>query len=256
MRLSSPAPAPTSRRSRRPRNALLAPSGHPATKLVVGLATLVFMISAGLALRAAPIDADLSRAMNGWHVGGAGQVTALVYDLFSPVPAIVITVIVTGLVWALTGRLALAVAFAGTIALTWIPADIVKIAVDRPRPDATLLPHPVGSMPVDPSFPSGHVVFVTALAVTVIVLLKGSRWHRLSIALGIFLVALIAVSVAVIGVHYPTDAIASVLWVLGVFPAARIIWVRMLMPLVPFLREVPPAAAVEPAPGPRRRGDI
>lgn len=256
MRLSSLSPVSTSRRARRPRNALLAPSDRPATTLVVGLATIVFMISVGLALRAAPIDADLSRAMNGWHVDGVGTVTALVYDLFSPIPAMILTVIVTGLIWALTGRVALAVAFAGTIALTWIPAEIVKIAVDRPRPDATLLPHPVANMPVDPSYPSGHVVFVTALAVTVIVMLRGSRWHRPAIVLGTFLVALMAVSVAVIGVHYPSDALASVLWVLGVFPAARIIWTRMAMPLVPFLREVPPPAPVESAPGPRRRGDV
>jgi undecaprenyl-diphosphatase len=199
----------------------------------------VFLISAGLALRAAPIDADLSRAMNGWHINGLGQVTALVYDLFSPVPAIVITVIVTSIVWALSGRLALAIAFAGTIALTWIPSDIVKIAVGRPRPDATLLPHPVAQMPVDPSYPSGHVAFVTALVLTLVLMLKDTRWHRPAIVLGTIAVVVVVFSVAILGVHYPTDALASVLWALGVFPAARIVWVRMLMPLVPFLREVP-----------------
>lgn len=254
MRLSSSPLASASRRSRRPRNALLAPSRHPATALVFALATLVFLISAGLALRAAPIDAGLSRALNALHVDGTGQVTALVYDLFSPVPAIVITVMLTGLVWALTGRLALAVAFAGTIALTWIPADLVKIGVSRPRPDATLLPHPVAHMPVDPSYPSGHVVFVTAIVVTIIVMLKGSRWRPAAIVVGILLVAIMAGSVTVIGVHYPTDAVASILWVLGVFPAARLVWVRMIMPLVPFLREVPRPVANEDVPGVRRKG--
>jgi len=253
MRSSSPPPL-SSRHSRRPRNALLAPSSRPGTALVVALATIVFLISSGLALRAAPIDADLSRAMNGWHVDGAGQVTAVVYDLFSPVPAIVITVIVTGIVWAVSGRLALAVAFAGTIALTWIPADLVKIAVGRPRPDATLLPHPVEHMPIDPSYPSGHVVFVVALAVTVIVMLKNTRWHRLAIIVGTLAILTMSVSVAVVGVHYPSDAVASILWVAGVYPAARIIWVRMVMPLVPFLRDGPRPAPVETVTGPRRRG--
>lgn len=256
MRPSTSSLLVASRRSRRNRNALLAPSEHPATKLVIGLATIVFLISAGLALRAAPIDADLSRAMNGWHIDGLGQVTALVYDLFSPVPAIVITVIVTGIVWAVSGRVALAIAFAGTIALTWIPSDIVKIAVGRPRPDATLLPHPVAQMPVDPSYPSGHVVFVTALVLTLVLMLKDTRWHRPAIIVGTVAVVVVVLSVAVLGVHYPTDALASVLWALGVFPAARIIWVRMLMPLVPFLREVPRAEPAEAAPGPRRHGDV
>lgn len=254
MRPSTSSPVAASRRSRRRRNALLAPSERPATKLVVGLATIVFLISAGLALRAAPIDADLSRTMNGWHVDGAGQVTALVYDLFSPVPAIVITVIVTGIVWAVSGRLALAVAFAGTIALVWIPSDIVKIAVGRPRPDATLLPHPVAQMPVDPSYPSGHVVFVTALVLTLALMSKGTRWRPWAVGLGSVAVVVIALSVAVLGVHYPTDALASVLWVLGVFPAARIVWVRMLMPLVPFLREIPRPEPEDAVPGPRRHG--
>ena len=252
MRPSTSSLLVASRRSRRRRNALLAPSEHPATKLVVGLATIVFLISAGLALRAAPIDADLSRAMNGWHINGLGQVTALVYDLFSPVPAIVITVIVTSIVWALSGRMALAIAFAGTIALTWIPSDIVKIAVGRPRPDATLLPHPVAQMPVDPSYPSGHVAFVTALVLALVLMLKGTRWHRPAIVLGTIAVVVVVFSVAILGVHYPTDALASVGWALGVFPAARIVWVRMLMPLVPFLREGRGRAGTAP---PRRRRD-
>ncbi len=126
--------------------------------------------------------------------------------------------------WALSGRLALAIAFAGTIALTWIPSDIVKIAVGRPRPDATLLPHPVTQMPVDPSYPSGHVVFVTALVLTLVLMLKGTRWHRPAVVLGTIAVVVVVFSVAILGVHYPTDALASVLWALGVFPAARIVW--------------------------------
>jgi len=55
-------------------------------------------------------------------------------------------------------------------------------------------------------------------------------------------------------VHYPSDAVASILWVAGVYPAARIIWVRMVMPLVPFLREGPRPAPAETVTGPRRRG--
>ncbi|QRY40253.1 phosphatase PAP2 family protein [Microbacterium hominis] len=256
MRSSSPVSVSASRRSRRPLNALLAPSVHPATALVVGLATVVFLISAGLALRAAPIDADLSRTLNSWHIAGAGQATALVYDLFSPVPAIVITIIATGLVWAVSGRIALAIAFAGTVAVTWVPADIIKIAVARPRPDATLLPHPVDHMPVDPSYPSGHVVFVAAVAVTVVVMLKGSRWRPLAIVVGALAVVVMAASVSIIGVHYPTDAVASVLWVLGVFPAARLIWVRTIMPLVPFLRDAPRPAPAPAVSGPQRRGEL
>jgi undecaprenyl-diphosphatase len=46
----------------------------------------------------------------------------------------------------------------------------------------------------------------------------------------------IALAVAIDAVHYPTDAVASVLWGLTVTPGVRVVLVDWLLPKVAFLR--------------------
>lgn len=235
---SDPSTVPPSRRSARGRAvALLAPTRHPLAALVVAVVTVAVLTVAGLLLRAHPVDASMSAGLNDLRTGVVAQLTALVYAAFSPIPAVILTLGLAAVVWFVTRRLRLAAAVPGVVALTWIPSDIVKIVVARPRPDPTLLAHPVSPMPTDASFPSGHVVFATALAVTIILLAWHTRGRIVALVAGIALVALTIATVTILAVHYPTDALASVVWTLGVLPAARIIWVGMLMPLIPALRE-------------------
>lgn len=109
--------------------------------------------------------------------------------------------------------------FGATVALTWVPVVLLKVIAHRPRPDAALLPHPVATAPGDWSFPSGHVAFATALAVALFLATR-NRWVRLAAAL---LVPVMAATVLITGVHYPSDVLFSVAWSLLLGP----VWFRL-----------------------------
>lgn len=237
--MSTPAPTVTSH-ARTQVNGILRPSQHPVAILVTAAITIVVLTGIGFVLTSHPIDLALSKALNMSHAGSMARLTNVVYQLFSPIPAILITVVATGVIWALSRQLRVAAAFAGVVAATWIPSDLIKLAVHRPRPDIHLMTHPFYPVQVDPSHPSGHTAFVTAFVVAVIFVLRGTRWLPLGAVLGAILVIVVAVSLSIDAVHYPTDVLASILWSLAVAPAARLIWADWLMPRIPLLREPAP----------------
>lgn len=215
---------------------ILERSPVPLTTIVVAVVVAVVLIIVGFVLRATEPDAHLAQALNQLHVGGLALLTNTVYHVFSPAEAIIITVIVTGIIWWRQRDIRPAAAFAGLVAVTWIPSDIVKIIVHRPRPDVHLLAHAYTPYQVDASYPSGHTVFVTALVIGLVYVLRRTRWERLTIVLGTILVIIVLVSLTIDAVHYPTDVLASVVWALGVAPAARVVWVDWIMARIPFLR--------------------
>lgn len=237
---NSPAdlPAPPTRRATRRQSevragGLLAPVRHPLATLVAAAATVVLVTLAGFLLRAHPVDAGLSVALNGPRTGVVAHVTALAYAAFSPVPATILTLLLAAAVAIVTRRIRLAAAIPGVVALTWLPSALVKLLVDRPRPDAGLLAHAVSPTPADASYPSGHVVFATTLALTVILLAWHTRARIVALIGGFLVVATMVATVTILAVHYPTDALASLVWTLGVFPAARFVWVGLVLPLFP-----------------------
>ncbi len=190
---------------------------------------VVLLVVVGFVLRAHPVDAGLARALNSLHVGVLGAVGSAVYTVFEPVPAVLLTVVLTGLVWARTRRLVTAAAFAGVVALTWIPSDLLKVVVGRPRPDGSVLPHPFVPVQPDASFPSGHTVFVVALVLAGLMLVPAGPRRRVLAVLGGVVVLVVATALAVDGVHWPTDVVASVAWALAVAPVARIVWVDLVL---------------------------
>ncbi|TQJ29181.1 undecaprenyl-diphosphatase [Curtobacterium citreum] len=190
---------------------------------------VVLLVVVGFVLRAHPVDAGLARALNSLHVGVLGAVGSAVYTVFEPVPAVLLTMVLTGLVWARTRRLVTAAAFAGVVALTWIPSDLLKVVVGRPRPDGSVLPHPFVPVQPDASFPSGHTVFVVALVLAGLMLVPAGPRRRVLAVLGGVVVLVVATALAVDGVHWPTDVVASVVWALAVAPVARIVWVDLVL---------------------------
>ena len=208
---------------------ILRAAPHPRRTLIVAGVTLVVLTLIGFLLRSHPIDQQLSHAFNAAHVGALGTFTSVVYVAIGPVPAIIATALVALAIGLVGKHWRTAAAFAGVVALTWIPSDLVKILVDRPRPDAQLLAHPYSPAQPDASYPSGHTVFIVALVIAALYLLAGTRWFRVGVIVGSVLVAVVVLSVVIDGLHYPSDALASVLWALGVAPAARLVWVDWIL---------------------------
>ncbi|WP_058729327.1 phosphatase PAP2 family protein [Curtobacterium oceanosedimentum] len=188
---------------------------------------VVFLAVVGFVVRAFPADAALSAFLNALPVGVLGALCSALYTVFEPVPAILLTIVITGIVWVRTRQLLVAAAFAGMVALTWIPSAVLKIVVGRPRPHGLM--HPFVPAQPDASFPSGHVVFVTALLLAALMLIADRRRRRLAAVLGAVGVMAVATALCIDGVHWPADVVASVLWAVGVAPAARLLWVDVVL---------------------------
>jgi undecaprenyl-diphosphatase len=197
------------------------------------------LVVAGIALRPGQ-DLGLARALNGLHTGAVGMVASAIYNAFEPVPSLVLTAVVAVLIW-IVQDLRTGAAFAGVVALTWIPAELVKLIVHRGRPDVGVMAYPFLPVQTDPSFPSGHTAFIVALVMAFAFLAHGTRWQPIIVSLGTALIVIVALALAIDAVHFPSDIGASVVWSLAVAPAARLVWVDWGMPRVPGLglRDVP-----------------
>ena len=197
------------------------------------IAALVVVLFGLLVARtAAMTSADLavSKALNALHTGLVGTVSSAVYVLFGPTAAIVGTLVIAAVIWLVSRNLRLAVTFGAVVAVTWLTSALVKLLVDRPRPNPILLSHPFASQPVDASYPSGHAVFVTALVVTLILMTRGRPIRPIVTVAGGLLVAFVAFALVVDGVHYLSDVLASVVWSVGLAPLVLEVWNRVVLP--------------------------
>jgi len=212
---------------------ILLPSPHPLSSVAIAIAAVIVIMIVGFTL--GTVDLGLSKAFNTLHTGALGAFSTAVYHVISPGPAIGITVVVVAIVWWRARDVRPALAFGGTIAITWVPSAVVKEIVHRARPEASVLAHPFAAQP-DPSYPSGHTVYITAFVLALVWLLRETRWHRTVAVLGVVAIVVVFFAVSIDAVHYPTDAAASILWSLAVAPGVRVVWVDWLMPRIPFLR--------------------
>jgi undecaprenyl-diphosphatase len=102
--------------------------------------------------------------------------------------------------------------------------EIIKQVVGRPRP---YVPHALVTIPLSPSFPSGHALNSAAIYVTLALIaasLTTRSWLRgLPLAAGLGLTLLIGASRLYLGVHYLTDVMAG--WALGLALALTGFWI-------------------------------
>jgi membrane-associated phospholipid phosphatase len=103
-----------------------------------------------------------------------------------------------------------------------VAAELIKLAVDRPRPDDS---HPSRW---DSSFPSGHVSSYFALATV-----YGAKYPQLIVPLAV-VGAGVAYSRVYLGAHYPTDVLAGA--VLGVGIGWLTVKLEPQLRRIPFLR--------------------
>lgn len=176
------------------------------------------------------LDLQGVKALNALHTGVLGALGSVVYRLFSPVEAVALTVLIVVIIWVVSKNVRLAATFAFTVAVTWVSSDVVKLLVHRSRPDATAFPHHLAQRVVDPSYPSGHMVFVSTLALTLFFLARGTRSHILVAVAGAVVTVIVGACLIADGVHYPTDVIASAVWAAAVTPLVLGLSNRHLLP--------------------------
>ncbi len=215
---------------------ILSPIPSGARAIVIAVVVVGLVTVFGFVMKAHPVDVSGVVDLNRLRTGLVGALATGVYHVFSPVPAVLMTVVVAGVIWARTRDLRSAAAFAGVVAGTWLPLAVVKLIVNRPRPESALLAHAYTPALTDPSYPSGHTAFVTSLAIALAMVLGGIRWRTIARTVGALVVAVVAVSLVVDGVHFPSDVVASIVWALAVAPAVRYLWVDLVMPRLPLVR--------------------
>ncbi|UYG15859.1 phosphatase PAP2 family protein [Brachybacterium huguangmaarense] len=95
------------------------------------------------------------------------------------------------------------------IAVPWGLVAVLKLMVQRPRPEPGLLVHQLVPIPSSFSFPSGHTAFAAAICCAVLLTLRPGAARRLGTVPAVIVVAVTAWSRVALGVHHPTDVLAS-----------------------------------------------
>ena len=105
--------------------------------------------------------------------------------------------------------------------------DLLKFAIDRPRPDAILQAARIFTS----GFPSGHATLSCVTYISAAALFRTwsdeLRVRRYLMAVAIFVVAIIGFSRIYLGVHFPTDILGGwcigAAWVCSCYPAMRML---------------------------------
>jgi membrane-associated phospholipid phosphatase len=220
------------------------PSGRRfATVFGVCILIIVGVIAFGFIARGSgytTAETHLVRAIADSRIASLVDVSLGFNWLFSPPIAAIIGVLSAAGVYLASRKWLTVLHFILLVGGTWLGSEVVKLIVHRARPVAaladTLVPNP------DPdSYPSGHVCFAFALGFAVLVLAARSR-ARVVIGVCAVLLALVTAGTRIyLGVHFPTDVVASVIYSAAAFVAIEVLWRRYSVAI--FRTERPAAPA-------------
>lgn len=141
------------------------------------------------------------------HIGLTGQ--AIVITRFGGASALLGTLLIAVAMLAYARRWRSAIALAVIVLGGRIAVELLKLAIDRPRPQFTPYPVEIASL----SFPSGHAAnsMITFLALALIV--APTRYRAAAIATAVAASALIGSTRPLLGVHWPSDVVGG--WAFG-----------------------------------------
>lgn len=196
------------------------------------------------------VDQELSRS----HTGLLTAVAMVIDKAFSPVGGVTMIALTCLLLLLVRKSPVNAFAFGAVAAAGWISSQFFKAVVERQRPNPAMLFDPLAPETGSNSFPSGHVALAVGLAWAFWFLLRRGPWSRVATLLAVAVPVVVASSRIYVGVHYPSDVVASFLAAsAGVLLFAGI-WNRFqgaLLPRLPLLDRFGPVTA-EPAREPAR----
>jgi membrane-associated phospholipid phosphatase len=162
---------------------------------------------AGLTASEFGVDQELSRH----HVGALTTVAMALNFLFAPAAGACIVLVIGFYLLLVRKSFVRAVMFVLFACSGWVASEAFKLIVARHRPNPALLFDPLAPETGSNSFPSGHTAFAVALAFALYFLVRGTRWGVITAWAGAVLAVVVAWSRIYIGVHYPSDVVASFL---------------------------------------------
>jgi membrane-associated phospholipid phosphatase len=236
-----------------------APTARPASRtqfrplpqlrhwLLVGALLCAAVVALGLTVQLLPGDtaAELGVDQNlSLHHSAALTVAAMGMDLlFGPVAGVLLLVAISLCVWLVRRDLVRALTFILVACSGWPASEFFKLVFARQRPNPVLLFDPLSPETGSNSFPSGHTCFAVALAFALYFLARGTRWAKAVAIAGAVMAVMVAWSRVYIGVHYPTDVVASFL----AGSAAVVLFTGLWNRFAPRILERLPATASRPS---------
>jgi undecaprenyl-diphosphatase len=220
-----------------PRHWLLWAIALAAAVLAIGFSV---QLAAGVTSTELGVDQELSRH----HVGALTTLAMALNFLFAPVAGACIVLLIGSYLVLVRKSFAGAVMFVLVSCSGWVASEVFKLIVARHRPDPALLFDPLSPETGSNSFPSGHTSFAVALAFALYFLVRGTRWGVITAWAGALMAVVVAWSRIYIGVHYPSDVVASLLAASAAVIALAGLWNRYA-PRV--LERLPRGAASEAA---------
>ncbi|MDY0947141.1 phosphatase PAP2 family protein [Frigoribacterium sp. CFBP9039] len=218
-----------------------APPLFPAVRAVVcdgawavsGAAGFAGVVVAGLLITSGTggvneVDLDLVQHASRAQVPVLDEAALLVDRLLGPQLGAALVLLLSVAVWVVSRRAAAALTVLGVAIGPWAAAELVKLVVQRDRPDPGLLANPLIIEPHSFSFPSGHTALATGLALALVLLVWGRRCASIVVGASALGVSVVGLSRVWVGVHWPSDTVASV--VLGCSVVALLLppWLRLL----------------------------
>lgn len=164
-------------------------------------------------------DSHTANSLNGWVTDRPGFVSFLQGVSFLGKPPFLATVIAIGVVFLLVHhRTRLAVFLVVTSFGGGLIDSLVKVAVDRPRPEVD---HPVATA-LGKSFPSGHAMSSTIVYGAMLLVFQAAIPRRLRIASAtatVLLILAVGTSRLLLGVHFVSDVVGGYIlgaaWLIG-----------------------------------------
>jgi undecaprenyl-diphosphatase len=192
--------------------------------VIVSLIGLVAALVVGFAVRGSDAAIGVDLWVNSLHSPVLDAISRAVAAGFQPTSAVAISAALAVIVAVRFRRPLTGLAAGAVVAVGWLCAGVLKVVIDRPRPVWTDGVHQVFAPETDGSYPSGHTAFVTALVVTIVLLVWRTTARAWVITVGVVLVLVTALARMYAVVHYPTDVIAgAVCGVCGVILAFALI---------------------------------
>ena len=145
-----------------------------------------------------------------------------------------------------------AAGFSITALAGWAAIGLVKVAVERPRPE--LSGGPLGAVTGSMSFPSSHTGALVAIVLSLALVARRARSRRTVMAWGCLGVAVVGLARVYSGAHYPLDVLAALpVAFVGVMAGASV--ANKVVPALAFgfswhqegITVAAPAAACRPA---------
>lgn len=212
----------------------LRPLNHARAIVIAGIVLLVLVVVAGLIVAHAAGWDSRELAVLQWlsahHTGGLSAIALGIAWLFSPPIAAAITVLSGVAVLSVTRSVTRAITFWLMVGVSYLGSELIKQIVRRVRPDSSGFANPLANEHSF-SFPSGHTSFAAALGIAIIFLAR-DHYVRRVIAISIVSVAVVIVagSRVYLGVHYPTDVVAAILYELASSALILVLWLGVLLP--------------------------